>query len=1199
MEPLRDALANANLSPASAEYFASLNDASFRSDVLRRIHWHCGQSQLEGVQSEFEQLLVPLGWDHAKIPPSEAARLAGPIIEHVLLTCASGGQRALCQADLLRLLESHTRISISRSDVDRLIESTGQADSFIGTQKLVRESELGLPSILAQRQEFKAQLKDMLLSSGVVFVSGGSGMGKTIAARLAARSTGREWSILDLRNLDTSAAAARLTESLSQLSTTLGGVIIDDLNQLDDPVVARAFAIFLNALRRRDQLCCATLYRRPSVRSLSELGVSSDVFVEAPALSQAEVDGMVTQAGGNDPRWGAAIYRRSDEGHPQLAQASIVGVQSRNWPDAELATLLQIGGASDDIRQEKASTRTRLVGSVPVASRALLYRLSLAIGKFDRQTALKLGQLEPKILNPGEALDRLVGPWIDEAGPDKYRVSPLVSGAGKEVLVEEDATAVHAAFADAIMSPAEVSAEQVSAAYVHGLVGKAEFALTKVANGIIVADADTRQGISKHLISLRLTTTSKPIFPSNMLISGMLRLAQLLVCLHTGTDDEIVKVWEALWREKSDTRLQGGEHRFEALIISKLLLSDRASVVSSWFDLLLRLDELTKLDEGVAATVREMETPRRLKSAPTVVGTLFMAQAMRLGSAQALVDLFERMDGLDPNLRRSLLIEYENVPSEFGLLVNSAWLAEDKAGTIDANAAAASFRRMSEFGQSWGYPALAAKAEIAVAIMQDEYGHDPAAAIHTLEKGAHNLGCNDLFTRAYAKVLYRQHDYEGSLAKIRGLPSDFAKNDHIERAYLCREAGVCAGHIGDWKGAKSWFAEGRLAALEVPSNQMLPAAIGLRADAAYAAYMADDKEAAFRELSSSLADLELLMPLSSLRATHCYKAIGHLVLWMNNQASHDFDDMIEGIEALPPGCCSNPDPHEGIEDLPQAPLDSLWYLLSDAETRTHVDVGIASALQARIGDNQIVAMEMRVRAGRVIAAVESHDDVAFCNSLRTWVDLRVYLKDRMSELMASNGEDPSRDTITPATPEQLAEESARDVSEEAVFAYLFVRIMSGAPDPLGAFYDRWNEQMTFEYPGSGLVQLVCDPSYDNDVRRLPHAKALGHLASGGRFGAQDLFIATLRFTEIGARSTSFRQQLEDLLDQWACIEWAQVIATQRFSLVAPVVSVPALELALSQHTGLARVAAILLAAAPAVGVGLSDEFRSFLAGLIA
>ena len=1198
---LRHALASANLSSGSLEYFASLDDASFRS-MLRHIKWHCGQPPLEAVKAEFEQLLIPFGWDHGRIPPSEAARLVSPIVERILLTCANAGQRKLSRADLLDLVDAKTRLSVSRSDADRLMEGPAPAGSFVKTQRLIPQSELGVPSILAERPELNRQLTEMLLSNGTAFVTGGSGMGKTLAVRLAARDIGTEWSILDLRNLDAGAAATRLMDTLPELSLPhVGGVIIDDINQLDDPATARSFAVFLQAMRRRDQLCYATVYRRPSVRALTELGISSDIFIEIPSLSQRDVESMIKQADGDPSRWGAAIYRRSNEGHPQLVQASIVGLQSRGWPAAELEALLQIGGSSGDIQYEKASTRARLIGSIPEASRALLYRLSLAIGKFDRRTALKLGQLDPKIESPGEALDQLIGPWIDEAGNEMYRVSPLLSDAGNEVLADTEVAAIHSAFADAIMSPTEISVDQASAAYVHGLVGKAEFALTKFAHGIIASDSDTRRLVSKSLISLRITTTTKPIFPSNKSVSGMLRLAQLLVCLEAGRDDEIAAVWDALWREKADLSLQEGDNKFEALIIAKLLISDRASrAIPSWFDLLLRLDELGRSDDQVAAAIREMETPGRLKSAPTVLGMLFMSQAMRLGGIEALARLFERLDNLEPDLRRRILAEYENAPGEFGLLINSGWLAENEAGTIEPIAAARWFRRISELGRSWGYPSLAATAEIAVAIMQDEYGHDTAAAIQTLNEGAASLGCDDQFTRALAKVLYRQSDYEGALEKIRTLDPDYAKREPIERTFLCREAGVCAGHIEEWSEARFWFEEGRSAAFQVPANQMLPAAIGLGADAAYASYMTGDRETAFRDVTVSLGELERLDPASSLRATHCYKTIGHLVLWMNNQVSHDFEAFAEGMESLPPGCCSNPDPHEDIKGLPRAPLDTLWYLLADAEIRSHVSVGAAEALQVRIGSNQILGMELRLREGRVSASIETHDDLAFFENLRAWLDLRVHLKDRLAELKSSDMLNPIRDTIPRATQEQLSWTGAREAAEEAIFSYLFSRILAGSQGPIHAFYDLWSKEMTLNYPGTTLVQLICGTSSEDEADRLPQGRALNRIATGERFNARDLFTATLRFTEAGARSVSFGRPVEAHLDGWASVEWAQLISTQRFSLVTPAISVPALERALAREPrGYARVAAILLAAEAAVGVRLSPEFRDFLRQLSA
>jgi|MDTG01.1.fsa_nt_gb hypothetical protein len=1196
--PLRASLENAPLSPETISYIAALDDAQLRQVILQCVHWDCGQPPLAAVRAELEQMLVGFAWDHGQIPPSEAGNLTAPILEHLLMNCSEAGSRKLSRADLLLLIEAQTRLSVSRSDAEKLIKEDDKKAQFVSERRLLPESELMLPNLLAERPEFNAQLIAELQSKGAVVLTGGTGMGKTIAARLAARATGKSWSILDLRDLEPSIAVNKLMEAIPELSKQeLGGVLIDDANQIDDPVVMRAMAVFLHAMKRRDQLCIATLYRRPSTRALSESNITPEAVIETPALTGADVDQLITQAGGDSEKWGTAIYATSDNGHPQLVQASIAGLQSRDWPESELSALMKHGLSSKDVLREKATTRTRLVNSVPEASRTLLYRLSLGLGGFDRKTVFRLGKLSPSLSNAGELFDQLVGPWIDEISASKFRISPLLYGAGNEVFDEEDTQAIHHAFADAIMESEEISVAQAGSAYLHGLSGKAEPALMKLAHGIIAADAEDRRNVSRYLISLRLTQTKRPILPDNGAISKMLRLAQLLVCLDFGTDEEVKKVWDALWREKGGTEPGSADPKFEAMIISKLLLSDRASkAIPDWFDLLLRLEELARTDEAMKSLVREMDAPGTLKSAPRMFGMLFMSQAMRIGEPAALADLFERLDSVGPELRHEFLGEYDRVPTEFGLLVNSAWITGHEAGTLDPEVAIAALRKMSGLASSWNYPALAAKCEIAVAVMQDEYLKDPGLAMQTLQAGNKQFGRDDQFARAHAKVLYRQDDYAGALAKFENLDPEFSKNDHIERAFLCREAGICAGKTGSWTDAKEWFLEGNKAAAKVPLDGLLPMAIGLRADAAFASYQAGDTAQAVSELAACLEDLDQLAPRSSLRAIHCYKTIGQLILWLSNEATGDYNRIKDAIYDFPPGMCSNPEPHEGLKDLPMAPLDTVWYMLADAETRFHLDQGVNDRLDERIGQLRIPTMELSLRRGRVVAAIESQDDQAFLCALHDWVDFRAYCMDNRDEFFASDLEDPVRRCIPSATPQQLADDTVRDAAEAAIFAFCFARLASNSHDGLAPLQEQWNLMMAADYPGHELIHVLCNPKSITDTDRLQYGSLLGVVSSGERLSPSKLFLATLRFTEMTAQS-EFREVIEKLVDEWACGEWTQTVATQRFALVSPAVSIPALEEAIAQLTGLKRVAAIALAAQSAVGRRLSPEFTSYLANI--
>ena len=96
--------------------------------------------------------------------------------------------------------------------------------------------------------------------------------------------------------------------------------------------------------------------------------------------------------------------------------------------------------------EEAESARRRLVDALPDRdSRALLHRLSMVAGRFPRSVALAVAGVPPPAPLPGEHFDALVGPWVDQVGTDRFRVSPLLEGAGRAVLAAGYAAASIAA----------------------------------------------------------------------------------------------------------------------------------------------------------------------------------------------------------------------------------------------------------------------------------------------------------------------------------------------------------------------------------------------------------------------------------------------------------------------------------------------------------------------------------------------------------------------------------------------------------------------------------------------------------------------------------------------------------------------------------------------------------------------------------
>lgn len=311
--PLRDVLTRITLSNRVRSYIDARDDFALRDEFLRRIQWDCGQSPIEGVQRELENGLLSY---HVERFQAAARReqLAAAVVQRIFATIIQGGERRLTDGDLLALVTDTANVLVPRTDFEAMIQSFGSAlggaqaqalQPVAAARLLEPERELPLPPLLAERGDVTRDLLQRSQRNGTAFVTGSTGCGKTTVARLTTRVESSPWCILDLRDNSGEQIAQRLDFSLGALGAFgYRGIILDDLNEIEDPSARRALARFLSALRRRDMLCLITAYRQPSSRALSELGLDENAHLAVPDLSLVEIMGY--GGSGGWPRWQVA-----------------------------------------------------------------------------------------------------------------------------------------------------------------------------------------------------------------------------------------------------------------------------------------------------------------------------------------------------------------------------------------------------------------------------------------------------------------------------------------------------------------------------------------------------------------------------------------------------------------------------------------------------------------------------------------------------------------------------------------------------------------------------------------------------------------------------------------------------------------------------------------------------------------------------
>ena len=391
IRPLRDVLARISLSDRVHSFIDARDDDALRDEFLRRVQWDCGQQPLEDVQRELENGLLRY---HVERFQAAARReqLAAAVVQRVLATITEGGRRGLTDDDLARACNRYCECSRTKDWLrDSAAEFCGgawrragaTAGAIAPARLLEPERELPLPPLLAERSDVTRDLLERTRQNGSAFVIGGTGCGKTTVARLTTRVESSPWCILDLRDNSAEEIARRLDYSLGALgASSYQGIILDDLNEIEDSRARRALARFLSALRRRDMLCLITAYRQPSSRALSELGLNENAHLKVPDLSLAEITAMVETAGGDGDKWPEAVRRGSAWGHPQCVQAIISGLRQRGWPAEERTSLLSFRPAAD-LDTERRAARGRIIAILSEETTKLLYRVSILFGRFE------------------------------------------------------------------------------------------------------------------------------------------------------------------------------------------------------------------------------------------------------------------------------------------------------------------------------------------------------------------------------------------------------------------------------------------------------------------------------------------------------------------------------------------------------------------------------------------------------------------------------------------------------------------------------------------------------------------------------------------------------------------------------------------------------------------------------------------------
>jgi hypothetical protein len=1045
------------------------------------------------------------------------------------------------------------------------------------------------------RESLASKIGHALVKYGRVILVGGSGLGKSLIAREVAGKRPLGFVMVDLRDVDASAVSQRLGLTLARIGAlSFDCLIFDDFNHLEDGQARTAFVRCLQALQRRDRLAIVTAYRRPSQKTLTELGLNAEAVIEIPYLTEEETIGVVRAAAGDPEQWGGIAFAAGAQGHPQLVHAFVLGMAARGWPLSEIREVVIRGFASDDIDAEREAVRRSIATVLSEAARDLLYRLSLVIGRFDRALALKIAEVPPSIQRAGELLDSLIGPWVEVVGKDAFRVSPLAANTGRGMLTSETQQAVHAAIAIKMVAKRLISAADADRILMHGLLGKEAQSLFFLAYAVLTAESMAIELLREHSFLLPILSTDQPIFAVNRTVSIMLRLAQFTLLAVKQDANETAACVKALLREAGEEPDIGGNLEATVALTSILNTIGIASSVPNWVELLQRFRvnvEANPLLQGLKEATERAST----EVGRTFYGMLFSIGIGHLQSVKRLEEILTDLDHLTEAERLLWLESFESHPGDYSLLVNPPWTAEQLRNELNPVDAAERYKRLALLGQKWNCRALAIQCHVARAVMFDEYMDDEAGALAALDEAVAAVGEDVEISRARARIYWRHGKYHDAVTIMRGIADVVGRDSPIERAYAMRQAAISAAKAGDWAQAEAWFGEAEKAAASSGINDMHTMAVGLEADRAVALLQTGNIEAALQTMASCLMRLAEINPDESLRTAYCHRVVRHTVLWMESEIDKR-ETLIDGklIEMLP-GICSNPEPPASITDLPLGPLDLAWYMLAGAEISSGRDVGIVKLLRSRLKDGPILFMEVELRNRWLTMAVFNSDSAAFASHVLNYLAAMEYLRGRDQAYRDTfSALAPPRGEIQPLSPGDLTQPIVEGVAADAIVAFGMAAALRGTSDLTIELQKYLAETVGENYPGKAIV----DKWRGIEVPLAPLDKAATEAIALIR---ADMHLEPRKSWKVGLRlfekirQSNFRKALAPLLANWLREQWKRIIANETFRLSRPMQTMPAIEATLAENKkSEAFIASLLLTSAEAVGSPLAAEYEKLL-----
>jgi len=524
------------------DYLNSRDLHRLLEEFVRRFEWATGLPDPPQLGALIQSSLL----EHSRAHNQQEARLLSEILTvHVFKLLTQQGEKRLTLHELEHVLREKSITELDRRILTRIERFVEQAQAYfqrtsiqLGSIALGVAALQSLPEQLSQltnqlsdvqsqllpmqlpppdepplpppiytkRTKLRQTLCEQLSSVTWLAITGATGMGKTIAARLIADMHGLDRTIwislrgeqdrggvlhrLDLHLLRVastpdgfqlverySTGRMAFSELVSHVASRLGAeglLLLDEIPDLlvipglDERLVTLVTGLKQNGARllTTSQREISSFVRHRVLAPMAETAI--------PPMTNDDIEEMILAAGAPAPfrqPGFLGLIQAATHGHPSLISATITFLRHNEWKvgqDQLLATLM-----GEPAKEVKAQTRRKVFMLLAKDNlHELLYRLSLIGTPFDSSLVNIVGAVEPPVPRPAEHLPELIGPWVERLADGRFQVSPLLHNAGMDALDPRTQQRVHLAIALWHVKGRTIGYEEAFQIFIHLLAAK-------------------------------------------------------------------------------------------------------------------------------------------------------------------------------------------------------------------------------------------------------------------------------------------------------------------------------------------------------------------------------------------------------------------------------------------------------------------------------------------------------------------------------------------------------------------------------------------------------------------------------------------------------------------------------------------------------------------------------------------------------